>query len=103
MARRTCLIEKKHLESNAHIKWKRTNKLNLHKIDFTGKMEFDMSAWIPEIVGDWWQIAGNPDLGRYQTDRQQPLDFGIWQAADGTWQLWSCEKLGFFIDGRERD
>jgi len=23
-------------------------------------------------------------------DEQQPVDFGIWQAADGTWQLWSC-------------
>jgi len=47
-------------------------------------------AWIPRIVGDWWPIAGNPDLGRLQTERQQPLDFGVWQAADGTWQLWSC-------------
>jgi len=51
-----------------------------------------MKAWIPEIVGDWWQIAGNPDLGKYQTDRQEPLDFGIWQAADRTWQLWSCVR-----------
>jgi hypothetical protein len=49
-------------------------------------------AWMPEIIGDWWQIAGNPDLGIYQTDSQQPLDFGIWQAADGTWQLWSCVR-----------
>lgn len=49
-------------------------------------------AWIPEVIGDWWQIAGNPDLGKYQTDRQEPLDFGIWQAADGTWQLWSCVR-----------
>lgn len=50
------------------------------------------SAWIPEITGEWWQIAGNPDLGKYQTDRQEPLDFGLWQAADGTWQLWSCVR-----------
>lgn len=49
-------------------------------------------SWIPEVIGDWWQIAGNPDLGKYQTERQQPLDFGIWQAADGTWQLWSCVR-----------
>jgi hypothetical protein len=48
--------------------------------------------WLPEIIGDWWPIAGNPDLGKYQTDRQQPLDFGIWQAKDGTWQLWSCVR-----------
>jgi hypothetical protein len=23
-------------------------------------------------------------------ENQQPVDFGIWQARDGTWQLWSC-------------
>lgn len=45
---------------------------------------------IPEITGDWWQIAGNPDLGDLAGERQQPVDFAIWQAADGKWQLWSC-------------
>ena len=43
----------------------------------------------PAISGEWWQIAGDPDLGPYTTDEQQPVDFGIWQAIDGTWQLWS--------------
>lgn len=45
---------------------------------------------IPKIVGDWWTIAGDPDLGEYSDPKQQPVDFAIWQAADGTWQLWSC-------------
>lgn len=45
---------------------------------------------IPHIASDWWQIAGNPDLGEYTGEGQQPVDFGIWQAADGTCQLWSC-------------
>ncbi len=45
---------------------------------------------IPQIDGDWWQVAGDPDLGKYTTPKQQPVDFGVWQAADGTWQLWSC-------------
>jgi hypothetical protein len=44
----------------------------------------------PRIVGDWWQIAGDPDLGDLTSPKQQPVDFGVWQAADGTWQLWSC-------------
>ena len=44
----------------------------------------------PEISGDWWQIASVPELGYLTTERQEPVDFGIWQAADGTWQLWSC-------------
>jgi hypothetical protein len=45
---------------------------------------------IPEIEGDWWQVAGNPDLGELSSEEQQPVDFGIWQAADGSWQIWSC-------------
>ena len=45
---------------------------------------------LPVVDGTWWQIAGNPDLGSYTSEQQQPVDFGIWQAADGTWQLWSC-------------
>lgn len=45
---------------------------------------------VPRIEGEWWQIAGNPDLGELTSEEQQPVDFGIWQAADGSWQLWSC-------------
>jgi hypothetical protein len=45
---------------------------------------------VPQITGDFWQVAGDPDLGKLTTAKQQPVDFGIWQAADGTWQLWSC-------------
>jgi len=45
---------------------------------------------IPVIDCDWWQVAGDPDLGEYTRPQQQPVDFGVWQAADGTWQLWSC-------------
>jgi hypothetical protein len=45
---------------------------------------------VPQIDGPWWTVAGNPDLGQWTSERQQPVDFGIWQAGDGTWQLWSC-------------
>ena len=44
----------------------------------------------PRVVGDWWQVAGDPDLGGLTRKDQQPVDFAVWQAADGTWQLWSC-------------
>ncbi len=47
-------------------------------------------ALIPTIDGEWWTIARNPDLGELTGPKQQPVDFAIWQAADGTWQLWSC-------------
>src|SRR6478672_8732588 len=45
---------------------------------------------IPQIDGEWWPVASNPDLGQYTSDKQQPVDFAIWQARDGTWQIWSC-------------
>ena len=45
---------------------------------------------VPQVDGEFWQVAGDPDLGKYTTAKQQPVDFGIWRAADGTWQLWSC-------------
>lgn len=45
---------------------------------------------VPTIEGPWWQVAGNPAGHKYATDKQEPVDFGIWQAADGTWQIWSC-------------
>lgn len=55
----------------------------------------------PQIDGEWWQIAGDPDLGKFTTAKQQPVDFGIWQAADGTWQLWSCIR-GTACGGKTR-
>lgn len=45
---------------------------------------------MPRLEGEPWTVAGNPDLGDYTTSEQQPVDFGVWQAADGSWQLWSC-------------
>ena len=45
---------------------------------------------LPSISGDWIDIADDPDLGGLTNPKQQPVDFAIWQAADGTWQLWSC-------------
>jgi hypothetical protein len=50
----------------------------------------DEVRYRPVIDGDWWQVAGDPELGPYTSPGQQPVDFGIWQAADGTWQIWSC-------------
>ena len=44
----------------------------------------------PRIAGDWRTIAGDPDLANQSDPKQQPVDFAIWQAADGSWQLWSC-------------
>jgi Glycosyl hydrolases family 43 len=50
----------------------------------------DSKIFVPEVDGDWWPITGNPDLGELTNPKQQPVDFGIWQAKDNSWQLWSC-------------
>jgi hypothetical protein len=52
--------------------------------------EQDVVKLRPVIEGEWWQVAGNPNLGEYTSEKQEPVDFSIWQAEDGTWQLWSC-------------
>jgi hypothetical protein len=44
----------------------------------------------PQIDGPWWPVAGNPMDHPYATAKQEPVDFAVWQAGDGTWQLWSC-------------
>ncbi|MFH1718793.1 MAG: hypothetical protein ABIF19_15670 [Planctomycetota bacterium] len=52
--------------------------------------EISNQVLVPQIDGPWWQVAGNPKDHKYATERQEPVDFAVWQAADGTWQLWSC-------------
>jgi hypothetical protein len=67
-------------------------------ISLTGCTAFQKDQpLVPRIDGPWWQVAGNPDLGELNGPPkknpdapQQPVDFAVWQAADGTWQLWSC-------------
>jgi hypothetical protein len=57
----------------------------------------------PVLEGDWWTIAQRPSLDQlpllshnYHTadnrGRNQPCDHCIYQAADGTWQLWACVR-----------
>ncbi len=45
------------------------------------------------IDGAWTNATGNPDLGALTSAMQQPVDFTIWQAADGTWHIWECIRF----------
>jgi len=66
---------------------------------------------VPVIDGDWWEVTGNPMDHKYATERQEPVDFAVWQAADGTWKMYSCfrkttagaktAKLGFLSLGKD--
>ncbi len=65
---------------------------------------------VPQIDGEWSYVTGNPMDHKFATERQEPVDFAVWQASDSTWQLWSCMrkttaggengKTRFFADGR---
>jgi hypothetical protein len=44
----------------------------------------------PRMAGDWVRIAGPPVLGLLATEKQEVVDFAIWEALDGRWQAWSC-------------
>jgi len=50
----------------------------------------DEEPLVPRLDGDGWTVCGDPDLGKFTDPKQQPVDFAMWQAADGTWQIWSC-------------
>jgi hypothetical protein len=55
---------------------------------------------VPSIAGGstgWTSFLGMPDLSlgplgnaSWNSPHMQPVDFGVWQAADGSWQLQSC-------------
>lgn len=52
---------------------------------------FNVGREVPVIAGSWWTVLQNPNLGELDGgEQQQPVDFAIWQAANGMWQLWSC-------------
>lgn len=52
--------------------------------------EKEGSVLIPVIEGAWWTVAHNPELHRYGAEEQETTSYGLWQAADGSWQLWGC-------------
>jgi len=62
--------------------------MNMDQKDLNGTQKI----LTPEIDGEWWRIAHNPDLGKYNKENQETTSFGIWQAVDGTWQLWGCVR-----------
>lgn len=48
------------------------------------------AAPMPRLDGDWIRIAAPPELERHAKPGVQAVDFTIYQAGDGTWQLVSC-------------
>jgi hypothetical protein len=69
---------------------KRPLHILIASLMIAGQVSADDELLVPAIVGPWTQIAGNPDLGELTGPNQEPVDFAVWQAADGSWQAWSC-------------
>ena len=44
----------------------------------------------PVLVGPWWRIGDNPDLGDLTGPEQEVVDHAVFQSADGRWHLWAC-------------
>ncbi len=45
---------------------------------------------VPKLDGDWIQLVGRPPLEKWATPKAEPVDFAIFRAGDGRWQLISC-------------
>lgn len=44
----------------------------------------------PRLEGDWIKLVGQPELEQWATPDAEPVDFAIFQADNGEWQLISC-------------
>jgi hypothetical protein len=44
---------------------------------------------VPEIAGEWWQVAFSPELPEIESPPGEVVDHCFFPAADGTWQLWT--------------
>jgi hypothetical protein len=42
------------------------------------------------LDGPWIKLVGRPPLEKWASDRAEPVDFTLFAADDGTWQLISC-------------
>lgn len=45
---------------------------------------------VPRLAGPWIRLTDRPPLERWNTPKVEPVDFTIFRAADGRWQLISC-------------
>ncbi|MFU7561280.1 hypothetical protein [Stieleria sp. JC731] len=48
------------------------------------------SFLVPKIQGDWIKLVGRPPLEKWASEKAEPVDFTVFQADDGRWQLISC-------------
>jgi len=47
-------------------------------------------ALVPRIDGEWIKLVGRPSLEKWTSPEAEPVDFTVFRADDGRWQLISC-------------
>ncbi|MCA9125632.1 MAG: hypothetical protein KDB22_01055 [Planctomycetales bacterium] len=48
------------------------------------------AAMVPRLAGPWKKLVGRPPLEKWASDKAEPVDFTLFQADNGRWQLISC-------------
>ncbi len=65
-------------------------------VALAGEPRIGKNAIMPEVDGNWQTLTDGavlPELGEFVwTNGTLPIDFSIWQAEDGTWQLDACVR-----------
>ena len=56
----------------------------------SGSSEFADIPMIPRLAGPWIQLVGRPQLSEWGSPDVEPVDFTMFQADNGRWQLISC-------------
>jgi len=52
----------------------------------------DEPALKPSLAGPWIQLAGRPELEKWASPEAEPVDFTVYQADNGRWQLIACVR-----------
>ena len=50
----------------------------------------DAKAVTPRLSGPWIKLVGRPQLEKWASDKAEPVDFTVFRADNGRWQLISC-------------
>lgn len=55
-----------------------------------GQVRQSQPNLVPKLSGEWLQLTQRPPLERWGTPKAEPVDFTVFKASDGRWQLISC-------------
>ena len=60
--------------------------------DDVGSQVQSSASSTPRLDGPWIKLVGRPPLEKWASDRAEPVDFTLFQADNGRWQLIACVR-----------